>query len=168
MAVTREKPVDRDDPTEPITDAPKLTRAQQERQHKRELAGIGILRFTGFLAARLGKVKVRGRRLLNVLPEDVIALAVHAPSIAKAAADAALEDQRMAMALDFLARTGPYGALFEAASAFGMQVAANHNKGVRDGSVDPAQFGAVHPSKLLTMAGVASPNGNGDGDPVGA
>jgi hypothetical protein len=104
------------------------------------------MQFIAFGAGMIGKFTP-----LPVLPEDVGALVLHSPPIAHAAANCAAEHETFGFWFDKITAMGPFGELFEAVLACGLQVAANHNKGVRDGTLDPAQFGAVHPSQLAEM-----------------
>jgi len=138
---------------EPITDPPKQSKADQLLQHKREQAGLGIMQLLAFGAGLLGRFKIA-----PVLPEDVAAIAVHSPGIAKGMADVAAEDEKFARVFDRVTAMGPYGALVEAVVPLAMQIAANHNKGIRAGTLDPASMGAMHPDALMAMMG-----GNGDG-----
>lgn len=130
----------------PVTEKPKPTRMEAALQHKREKAGLGIMQLVAFGAGLLGRLKIA-----PVLPEDVAAIAMHAPPIAKGMADCAAEDERFARVFDKITAMGPYGALIEAVLPLVAQVAANHNQGVRSGKVDPAQFGAMHPDQLVAM-----------------
>jgi hypothetical protein len=163
MVVERETPTKRpttDENVRPITDKPKPTRSEQFLQAKREQAGLGLMQLVAFFAGMLGKFKI-----LPVLPEDAAAIMVHSPPIAKSLADAASEDDKFAAIFDKLTAAGPYGGIIAAVTPLVMQVVANHNRGVRDGSVDPAQFGAVHPAVLMEMAGVTvNVNGSASGE----
>jgi hypothetical protein len=162
MAVIKEEaPVSREqskrEKPKPVTEPPKPTRTEQELRAKREKGAISGLQLLGFGAGILGRYGIA-----PVLPEDVAAVAIHAPPIAHAAANLAEENDYFAMALDFLVTVGPLGEFLEACMALGVQVAANHNKGVQEGTVDPTQFGAMHPKQLMVMAGMSEPSPNGD------
>lgn len=140
---------------EPITERPKASKSEQLLQHKRERAGLGIMQLLAFGAGLLGRAKI-----LPVLPEDVAAIALHSPPIAKGMADCAAEDAKFAKVFDRITAMGPYGALLEPIVALAMQITANHNQGVRSGNISAEQFGAMPPDTLLAMM---ESSGNGDG-----
>lgn len=91
----------------------------------------GFLQIAGF---GLGMAKMHA---------DAAAVAVHGENIANAAADLALEDERVAAILDKLSEIGPYGALLTAVAPLAVQIAVNH------GAIPAGVMGTVEPKELV-------------------
>lgn len=69
-----------------------------------------------------------GQRTGNLpLLADALAIQTHTPAIAKATADLAEQDARVAALLEKLAHVGPYGALIGALAPLIIQIGVNHN-----------------------------------------
>jgi hypothetical protein len=78
---------------------------------------------------------------------DSAACRLHAPTLAAAAHDTAMQDPRMAAILDRALAAGPYAALIGAAIPFVLQLAANHH------AVEPvAEMGILPPEDLIRAA----------------
>lgn len=85
-----------------------------------------------------------------VLVADAHAIGKHAPVIAKALAEIADQDPRVAAVLERLAQVGPWGALVGALVPLALQLAANH--GASAAITFGGALGVVHPQALLDEA----------------
>jgi hypothetical protein len=92
----------------------------------------------------------------DVFLADAAAINASAPDIARAVADLAEKNERVARVLEKLAEVGPYGALIAAVAPLAFQVATNHGllpPGVV-GTVDPVEMAAtIDPTVRERVAG---------------
>jgi hypothetical protein len=123
---------------------PAATQEDERARQIRELSGYGQI-----LAAL---AMVRG------LPEDGMAIGMHAESIAKGAVTVGEQDEKIGKAIRFLCDAGPYVALVTPCIALAGQLAANHGvkaaasiPGVRDPRLLKAEAELMQ-SKMVLQA----------------
>lgn len=91
----------------------------------------------------LGVLQLVALPLAFKAPADGAAVEMHAPNIAQALHDLAMEQPEVAAVLDRILKVGPYGALLTAVVPLLLQLAANH------GAVPAGIMGTVPPDVLL-------------------
>lgn len=97
---------------------------------------LGILQLVGVPLALAGTYD-------RAFLADVVALNEHAPNIASAVNDIALEDERVAAVLERLGKVGPYGMLLTAVTPLIAQMAVNHRV------LAPGLLGTADPDALV-------------------
>lgn len=102
---------------------------------------LGLLQVPAFTLSMAG-------RLNPVFHLDAAAITLHAPTLAEAVHQTAVQDPRVAAILDKVLQIGPYGALLGALVPLAMQLAANH--GVKQAEAFP---GVLTVEQLVAAVG---------------
>lgn len=118
----------------------KSTNGRSEEGYRRGV--LGLIQIPAFALGVAARVR-------PVFGLDATALTLHAPGVAAAVAQTAMDDERIAQLLDRVLAVGPYGALLGALVPLALQVACNH------GAMSPQpELGVLAPADLLRAAGV--------------
>lgn len=130
-------------PAAPRASKSASSRGANGRNEERYRRGVlGLLQIPAYALGVAARVK-------PVLGLDATAVTIHAPGIASAIAQTAMDSEQFAAVLDRVLDVGPYGALLGAVLPLALQLACNH------GAISPTpELGVLAPVELLRAAGV--------------